>query len=841
MLSIIKAFLLSFCFCLDFLSGSPIRKTTNNRVNSQSFTQIQQQHNDNEAFLNTYAAVYFSHLNSNVPLNVNGTCAFSSISMVLSFFDSYVDDDFVDNSFIQNTVIDSDARDVSNPIRIPMNSESPGAIPESADDIAGLDINDYLTFVSQTSQQYLQSCLIDLAIQMFPGISSGSEENPPLGLNLYEETSLSMYYLVYKRGITNNRAFISSVSETDSQTKKEFILNNIRNGVPVIINASSSIFGMHAFVVYEYNAVTDELYAHSGMSDGDGFVKHISFTDAGIDLDDVIDAFAIIPATMNLETCVGKYISRDGIELPTTNLIYPNNIRIKNPGYIDVPPSFEWDSLYEEHWFSQSHPRIDLSISDQSGEPILNASIGNGNTYSISEEDWKKINFSHPGNKYSVSLRVTSETMNFNDAGISVTQDKPDLYQSRRIFEIKPTDFSGFGDYYACDVETRNTFASHRTGENFLFKTRRYRVGYIQKECIVLSPKRKGFDEAFLEIQFYVPVDRIDIDLSFWRSQQAEGINADNATAVIEEYRYDEYNTSHPILDLLSEECALPENRNEMATYKLRFPKPLTRIRIYAAMKNESDNNNNKGRICVGGLRIFENMEYEVKNRVEYEPTGAEIEYQPEIWNSDEDTLEYSNCYNYALNIVSREGCFHLDPGMIKEPDTLRTLMEHDFSRHKSYYKAGFIQKAIIADSLPSVFFPYGFVVAKIDDENRTLDEGAYRIALAFDTVFNKYDYHWYRQNPDGFWSHKPGELNVVDYDFDGNPILDPLYCSRRSYDHSEERGTGYFSHYYSEESTMFSIKINKTEYTYDEDYFDEDWLSYLASSGSSDSTTNIF
>lgn len=43
------------------------------------------------------------------------------------------------------------------------------------------------------------------------------------------------------------------------------------------------------------------------------------------------------------------------------------------------------------------------------------------------------------------------------------------------------------------------------------------------------------------------------------------------------------------------------------------------------------------------------------------------------------------------------------------------------------------------------------------------------------------FDYHWYRQNPDGTWSHKPGKTEVRDWDYDGNPILDPEHSNRRS------------------------------------------------------------
>ena len=40
-------------------------------------------------------------------------------------------------------------------------------------------------------------------------------------------------------------------------------------------------------------------------------------------------------------------------------------------------------------------------------------------------------------------------------------------------------------------------------------------------------------------------------------------------------------------------------------------------------------------------------------------------------------------------------------------------------------------------------------------------------------------DYHWYRQNPDGTWSHKPGKSEVTNLDASGELIFDPEICDR--------------------------------------------------------------
>ena len=54
--------------------------------------------------------------------------------------------------------------------------------------------------------------------------------------------------------------------------------------------------------------------------------------------------------------------------------------------------------------------------------------------------------------------------------------------------------------------------------------------------------------------------------------------------------------------------------------------------------------------------------------------------------------------------------------------------------------------------------------------------EGAYRVALF---IYPGYDFHWYRQNPDGTWSHKLGSEPVTNCDFSGNIIYDPEESNR--------------------------------------------------------------
>ena len=57
-----------------------------------------------------------------------------------------------------------------------------------------------------------------------------------------------------------------------------------------------------------------------------------------------------------------------------------------------------------------------------------------------------------------------------------------------------------------------------------------------------------------------------------------------------------------------------------------------------------------------------------------------------------------------------------------------------------------------------------------------TPPEGAYLVAIFVEPGVS---YHWYRQNPDGTWSHKYGTGAVSNYDAEGNIIYDPYLANR--------------------------------------------------------------
>ena len=183
--------------------------------------------------------------------------------------------------------------------------------------------------------------------------------------------------------------------------------------------------------------------------------------------------------------------------------------------------------------------------------------------------------------------------------------------------------------------------------------------------------------------------------------------------------------------------------------------------------------------------------------------SGYEIDYNPSAWNNVSNIKERSNCYNYALNIPNSN-----DVGLywFMQPGRMAGLLAYtdEFLGYNEdnvrvYYRrliggSGFVTNTLADASV------LGRTISVIG-KNEECPPGSYKVALVLDLYdeedyINGYgfendldglfifespdmDFHWYRQNPDGSWSHKTGNADVTNYDASGNVIYDPETCDK--------------------------------------------------------------
>lgn len=166
---------------------------------------------------------------------------------------------------------------------------------------------------------------------------------------------------------------------------------------------------------------------------------------------------------------------------------------------------------------------------------------------------------------------------------------------------IRPNEY-GFADAYPTDQATQTTYTNHTTDAGVTFQTRRYRTGYIHNEYIVMSCIRTGITEAFIEYKFSVPITKIVVYLSHWRTYSNEWLDNDSGMAELQFWKNGGWNTR---LDLLSNEVNLPTDRTNPTTYTIVFDEPVYVFRFYSEVYTEQTSSNNRGRICIGDIQFF--------------------------------------------------------------------------------------------------------------------------------------------------------------------------------------------------------------------------------------------
>ncbi len=127
-------------------------------------------------------------------------------------------------------------------------------------------------------------------------------------------------------------------------------------------------------------------------------------------------------------------------------------------------------------------------------------------------------------------------------------------------------------------------------------------------------------------------------------------------------------------------------------------------------------------------------------------------DYNPSMWNTPA-VQPHNNCYNYANNKITNS---FAQPGL---------------AHHQKYtsFQCDNVQAAAVADGLS----PTPHFMAPL-----AAGQGWY-VALV---IWPNNDFHWYRQDKVGCWSHKPGSTAVRNTDNSGAAIADPKKCDRGPY-----------------------------------------------------------
>jgi hypothetical protein len=140
-----------------------------------------------------------------------------------------------------------------------------------------------------------------------------------------------------------------------------------------------------------------------------------------------------------------------------------------------------------------------------------------------------------------------------------------------------------------------------------------------------------------------------------------------------------------------------------------------------------------------------------------YEPT-----YNPNYWNNNKNIKNNNNCYSYSVNYKNHK-YGKPQPGYFSKFNHIQ---------NKQYKCVSFFKR--ILNDIPSVY---------LTSFKQKCKKGFHKAFFAIDSNKNEHDYHFYRQDNNQLWSHKPGTTNVINYDADYKIIKNP-YTANRNYIH---------------------------------------------------------
>ena len=152
---------------------------------------------------------------------------------------------------------------------------------------------------------------------------------------------------------------------------------------------------------------------------------------------------------------------------------------------------------------------------------------------------------------------------------------------------------------------------------------------------------------------------------------------------------------------------------------------------------------------------------------------GSEPDFDEKLWNDNLKIKKTHNCYAYVLDIIKDNFEKKPQPGYASgypylSDDDIRAC-DKMFERIKADNPS--VLKSTYSEPCPDGYRK-GYLA--VDDGNST-------------------DYHFYRMDSSGYWSHKPGATNARMENFNGKKIIAPHNARRESNSHIYNKSCGYF------------------------------------------------
>jgi hypothetical protein len=150
--------------------------------------------------------------------------------------------------------------------------------------------------------------------------------------------------------------------------------------------------------------------------------------------------------------------------------------------------------------------------------------------------------------------------------------------------------------------------------------------------------------------------------------------------------------------------------------------------------------------------------------------SNSEIDFTFKKWHVKKNNIKkYNNCYAYATNDYKTNRTRKLYPGH-----------NSGYEPKNKNFTCTELTKYILSDFPDAYKTPF----------NKPCSDKFYKIYMAIEP---KRDFHIYKHDHDGYWSHKPGSLSVSRKDASGEKITNPAKADRKYKNFNYKKSCSFF------------------------------------------------
>ena len=399
---------------------------------------------DNTIYQTDYfETLYFNNLDENIGINTHGSCGYVASAALLSFFDTYWDDNIIEEKYEKSENFTSEYG---------TRYKSPGIINEpwesgSLQLTSPYDFDQYLRNIQNYKNSYFHFFLMNQAYNLRLRVpldpdnfnwNNYTEDELYDGFDMYSDgpSKLLNWYLHTYRGYTNSQVEVklydSNFAPRDARTfddsyYRQVAIENIQKGNPVIIGMYDYYGSGHYVVAYDYDPSTGRIFFNNLM-------QGLQYTHPHIGVNNLSWKGIANVTVVNFKTShshSNNYTAGSSTRC-SCGFCVPQNIRVRT--YIDKPATVYWDSKFaREKWFSDNPNSIYFQVNIASSVNVnatpLASGITSWNQYTLSEAQSKA--FSSYSQVYVwVGLSTYSDPNLWKTMSSMITEYRPQINNS---------------------------------------------------------------------------------------------------------------------------------------------------------------------------------------------------------------------------------------------------------------------------------------------------------------------------------------------------------------------------------------------------------------------------